>query len=34
MAFSITPDGPIFIEGYNLWEVTGTQAAVGGLKHI
>lgn len=31
---AITPDGPIFIEGNSLWEVSGTQAAVGGLKHI
>ena len=31
---AITPEGPIFIEGNSLWEVSGTQAAVGGLKHI
>lgn len=31
---SITPMGPVFIEGNSLWEVSGTQAAVGGLKHI
>lgn len=31
---AITPDGPTFIEGNSLWEVSGTQAAVGGLKHI
>lgn len=31
---AITLDGPTFIEGNSLWEVTGTQAAVGGLKHI
>ena len=31
---AITPDGPMFIEGNSLWEVSGTQAAVGGLKHI
>ena len=31
---SITPAGPVFIEGNSLWEVSGTQAAVGGLKHI
>ncbi len=31
---SITPEGPTFIEGNSLWEVSGTQAAVGGLKHI
>ena len=31
---AITPEGPTFIEGNSLWEVTGTQAAVGGLKHI
>ena len=31
---AITPNGPTFIEGNSLWEVSGTQAAVGGLKHI
>ena len=31
---AITPEGPTFIEGNSLWEVSGTQAAVGGLKHI
>lgn len=31
---AITPNGPVFIEGNSLWEVSGTQAAVGGLKHI
>lgn len=31
---AITPDGPIFIEGNSLWEVSGTQAAVGGLKLV
>ena len=31
---AITPEGPMFIEGNSLWEVSGTQAAVGGLKHI
>ncbi len=31
---AITPNGPMFIEGNSLWEVSGTQAAVGGLKHI
>ena len=31
---AITQDGPMFIEGNSLWEVSGTQAAVGGLKHI
>ena len=31
---AITPDGPTFIEGNSLWEVSGTQAAVGGLKYI
>lgn len=31
---AITPEGPTFIEGNSLWELTGTQAAVGGLKHI
>ena len=31
---AITPEGPVFIEGNSLWEVSGTQAAVGGLNHI
>lgn len=31
---AITQDGPIFIEGNSRWEVSGTQAAVGGLKFI
>ena len=31
---AITQNGPVFIEGNSLWEVSGTQAAVGGLKHI
>ena len=31
---AITPDGPVFIEGNSMWEVSGTQAAVGGLKYI
>ncbi len=31
---AISPDGPIFIEGNSRWEVSGTQAAVGGLKFI
>ena len=31
---AITPESPMFIEGNSLWEVSGTQAAVGGLKHI
>ena len=31
---AITLDGPTFIEGNSLWELTGTQSAVGGLKHI
>jgi hypothetical protein len=31
---AITSEGPTFIEGNSLWEISGTQAAVGGLKHI
>lgn len=31
---AITQDGPMFIEGNSLWEISGTQAAVGGLKFI
>lgn len=31
---AITQEGPIFIEGNSRWEVSGTQAAVGGLKFI
>ena len=31
---AITPEGPVFIEGNSMWELSGTQAAVGGLKHI
>ena len=31
---AITPDVLVFSEGNSLWEVFGTQAAVGGLKHI
>lgn len=31
---AITQDGPVFIEGNSRWEVSGTQAAVGGLKFI
>ena len=31
---AITQEGPIFIEGNSRWEVSGTQAAVGGLKII
>ena len=31
---AITANGPMFIEGNSFWEVSGTQAAVGGLKHI
>ena len=31
---AITQDGPTFIEGNSRWEVSGTQAAVGGLKFI
>jgi hypothetical protein len=31
---AITPEGPVFIEGNSMWEVSGTQAAVGGLKYI
>ena len=31
---AITQDGPIFIEGNSRWEISGTQAAVGGLKYI
>lgn len=31
---AITPVGPIFIEGNSKWEISGTQAAVGGVKYI
>lgn len=31
---AITQDGPVFIEGNSRWEISGTQAAVGGLKFI
>lgn len=31
---AITPEGPMFIEGNSLWEISGTQAAVGGVKFI
>ena len=31
---AITSEGPTFIEGNSLWEISGTQAAVGGLKHM
>lgn len=31
---AITQEGPVFIEGNSMWEVSGTQAAVGGLKYI
>lgn len=31
---AITQDGPVFIEGNSKWEISGTQAAVGGVKFI
>lgn len=31
---AISPDGPVIIEGNSLWEVSGTQSTVGGLKYV
>ena len=31
---AITPDGPVFIEGNSLWEISLLQASMGGLKSI